>query len=135
MHYTAQLTRRLKEEFPGRAFVFSDAPGLVVTIAPDCPDVGAIEIYDEDDELTVKIGRFTHTHFSPYNYTGFSDDELIVELVEGTISFLRDIFSDNIVMWGSHKSSGGTFQVGATPNVPVEPRGPLYVWSGPYHDV
>jgi hypothetical protein len=134
MHFTDQLVKRLKEEFPERSFEIAAPPGLVVTIPPDHPEVGAIEIYDEDGELTVNIGRFTHCHFSPYNYSGFSDQELVVELVDDTISFIRDVFLDKIVFWGAHSSSGGTYRVGVTPGTPIKPWGPRYVWSGEYRD-
>ena len=133
MHFTARLVKRLREKFPERSFVFAEPPGLVVTVPPDHPEVGAIEIYDEDDELTVYVGRFTHSHFSPYNYTGFSHDELVIELVEDTVSFLSDIFSDKIVFWGAHNSSGGTYRVGDASKSPIEPWGPRFVWSGAYH--
>lgn len=133
MEFTSQLTQRLQEEFPDRTFVFGQAPGLVVTVPPDHPEIGAIEIYDEEDELTVVIGRFTHNHFGAYNYTGYSDDELVVELVEDVISFLRDIFSDNVIFWGAHRSSGGTYhRAGGPTESPIEPWGPRYVWSGEY---
>ena len=134
MKYSSRLVQRLKEEFPEREFQFSNPPGPAVTIPPDCAEVGAIEIYDEDDELTLYLGRFTHTHFSPYNYTGFSEDELVAELVEDTVQFLQDVFSDKVVFWGAHESSGGTYRIDRPPSKsPIKRWGPRYVWSGEYH--
>ncbi len=135
MHFTDLLVERIREAFPGRSVVFAEPPGVVVTFPPDHPGIGAIEIHDEHDELTVIVGRVTHCHFSPHNYTGFTDDEMAVALVEDTVSFLADLFSDKVVFWGAHGASGGTYRVGDTPGNIIEPWGPRYVWSGEYHGV
>jgi hypothetical protein len=95
------------------------------------PDVGDIEVQADAGELVVILGRFTHTHHANYD-DGLSASEAEERVVEQVIAYLREIFADRVVMWGSHRGAGGSYARGREPlMVVVTERGPEYVWSGP----
>src|SRR5271154_6378259 len=128
------LIPKLKEHFSNR--------GLRVEISPDArvmfpcvhPEVGDIEIRDDGDELTVYAGNFTHGHFSNYDEK-LSKEQKAEQISEDAVAFLKDVFEDQIVFWGSHRGSGGWHQRGK-PNkffrtgIFGKPK-KEYVWSGP----
>jgi len=96
------------------------------------PDVGDIELYDDGDELTVVLGHFTHRHFGSYD-EGISDIERAGLIAKECVDFLREIFADQVVFFGSHAGGGGSGRRG-------EPRSFIsqrlfgrktFVWSGP----
>ncbi len=67
-------------------------------------DVGDIQIYDDGDEITVVAGNFTHGHFS--NYEDISEEESERMIAENVADFLEKLFSDKVVLLGSHKGGG-----------------------------
>ena len=100
-------------------------------------DVGDIEIFDEGDELTVVVGKFTHSHFGNYDKET-SESERAARVCESLMEFLTDLFADRIEMYGSHLGGGGTRRRdrgkrGVISNVFFGSK--TYVWSGPVrHD-
>jgi hypothetical protein len=90
-------------------------------------DVGDIEIQDDGNELTVTVGKFTHTHFANYD-EGISDSERAERIVNDLVAFLEDVFADRVEFFGSHRTGGGFRPRGA------ESGSDLYVWSGPIAD-
>jgi len=101
------------------------------------PDVGDIEIYDDGDELTVVVGKFTHRHFSNYDQ-GVSQVERACRIGNDLAVFLSDLFADRIEMYGSHLGGGGTrLRDGRSRGLAskVVFGSKTYVWSGPVrHD-
>jgi hypothetical protein len=95
------------------------------------PEVGDIEIFDDGKEVTVKLGNLTHVHFDNYD-TGLSEAEVAERLSSGVLSFLEDLFSDKIVVWGSHRGAGGYYHRDhKRPRSLFSRRRKKYVWSGP----
>lgn len=92
------------------------------------PEVGDIEIYDDGDELTVVLGKFTHDHFSNDD-AGLSMDEKADRIAENVAVFLEKLFADRVILWGSGQGSGGWCYVDESGG--VESYGKEYVWSGP----
>jgi hypothetical protein len=97
------------------------------------PEVGDIEISDDGDELTVVVGKFTHSHFDSHEQ-GISDGERAERICRSVLQFLDDLLADRIEMFGTHLRGGGT-RLRAD-----EGRGIFskiffgrrtYVWSGP----
>jgi hypothetical protein len=103
-----------------------------VAFPPVHSEVGEIEITDDSWELTVYVGHFTHAHFN-LNGDDWSTDENAQEIIRRVVAYLKDIFEDRVVMWGSHAGSGGTYEVGK-PSKHCPPNAPRFVWSGPYSD-
>ena len=124
----SRLIPELRARFPDRAFAPGSQPDRAVVYPAQHPEVGAIEIMDDGDELTIYLGTFTHCHMS--NYDDAPEEEKAKEIVESTVAFLGEIFGDRVVFWGSHKDGGGTCHVSIPNRYPAGQR--LFVWSGPY---
>ena len=93
------------------------------------PDVGDVEIYDDGNELTVVAGKFTHGHFSNYD-DNLTDDQKAEEIAEAVASFLESLFADQVILWGSHKGSGGWYFIGDEDSS-FRTNQKQYRWSGP----
>ena len=95
------------------------------------PEVGEIEVEEDGPELIVSVGNFTHAHFANYD-TSLSQEQADEIITDNVVSFLEDIFSDRIVMWGSHGGGGGYYVRESQPSSALATnRGKEYVWSGP----
>ncbi len=101
------------------------------------PEVGDIEIYDDGDELTVVVGKCTHSHFGNYDQ-GIADVERTMRISGTVVAFLDDLFADRIEMYGSHLGGGGTrVRDGGSRGLVSRALfgSKTYVWSGPLdHD-
>jgi len=121
----------LTERFPGR-FVTAE-PGVqpCVTFPAKHPQVGDVQIYDDGDEITLIAGNFTHGHFSNYDEIPVEEKEKII--ADSVADFLDRLFSDQVVLWGSHKGSGGWQVLDGVSS--YKPRHNEYVWSGPRRSI
>jgi hypothetical protein len=123
----------LLERFPEAKPRFGVPPKPVVVFPAKHPDVGDIEIFDDGSELTVVAGKFTHGHFADYGSS--SEEESAQKIIENVVSFLENLFADQVVLWGAHRESGGWCYrdkpIETIPEIDKLKRGrPLYVWSG-----
>ncbi|HEX8200728.1 MAG TPA: hypothetical protein VF590_09590, partial [Isosphaeraceae bacterium] len=106
-------------------------PHVKVVFPAVHPEVGDIEIYDDEVELTVVAGNFTHGHFSCYDES-LSKEQVEETIVDDVVAFLRELFADRIVLWGAHRAVGGWYRRGTDPWSPSGVRREReYVWSGP----
>jgi hypothetical protein len=120
--------------FPDSIVNYGDSPAPVVTIAPVCPEFGAIEIIDDEFELTVSCGNFTHVHLSNYD-DGISTDERERRIVASLVAFLSDVFADRYEFSGSHRGGGGCRIRGSQGAVSTLLLGSAtFAWSGPIND-
>src|SRR5262249_32508638 len=113
---------------PDRGLRIGSSPPPCAVFPAVHPDVGDIQIYDDGDELTVVLGNFTHGHFANY------EDNLAIEqkaekVTEDVVAFLKALFADQIILWGSHERGGGWS--GRSDRSDCEEDVPQYVWSGP----
>jgi hypothetical protein len=106
---TTLAKHAVQENFPDLAVSFGEPPNVIVTVAPKHPEFGPIEVMDDEVEFTVYCGRFTHVHLSNYD-DGITPAERRGRLVESLIAFLREVFADRMVFWGSHRGGGGCRQ-------------------------
>jgi len=125
---TERLIRHIQDRFPHLPVKFAAPPDPIAVFPAAHPDVGDIEIFDDDDEITVYLGKFTHTHL----FHDLSSDQSQDQAVKDIGNFLERILKDEIVLWGSHQSSGGFHPRGSPPSKLARP--PFYVWSGPLTD-
>jgi hypothetical protein len=122
------LLSKLRARLPQWAFT---ATSQSVKFDAIHPDVGGIEIDEDGPELIVSVGNFTHAHFGNYDRS-LSQEQAAEIITDNVLSFLEDIFTDRIVMWGSHRGGGGYYVRGTRPSsVLAKPRCQEYVWSGP----
>lgn len=128
------LIPELKGHFPNRGLRVETSPEVRVIFPAAHPEFGNIEICDDDDEVTIYTGHFTHGHFSNYK-KNLSEEEKSKKIAENVVGFLKDVFADQIVFWGSHRGSGGWFkrdEPGKSFRTGIfgKPRS-KFVWSGP----
>ena len=133
IHVLPELAAR----FPGKGMQSHPGAAPFAIFPAVHPDVGDIEIYDDGDELTVVVGKFTHRHFSNYDQ-GVSQVERACRIGNDLAVFLSDLFADRIEMYGSHLGGGGTrLRDGRSRGLAskVVFGSKTYVWSGPVrHD-
>jgi hypothetical protein len=105
------------------------ATGESIVFLAAHPEVGDIEVQDDGDELTVTLGRFTHSHFANHD-EGITDSERADRIVDDLVLLLEDVFADRIEFFGSHETGGG-FRMRCGRRDTLEANKKLYVWSGP----
>jgi hypothetical protein len=125
----------MKAEFPEVKFTLDKGKHLI-SIAPKHPDVGSIDIQDDDDEITVFIGNFTHWHVGCYE-DKLSETQKAKSIAEDIAEFLQNLFDDKIIMWGCHEKGGGFYVKGNKPNSKswLGTQHKEWVWSGPVHKI
>lgn len=127
---TDLLRPLLRARYPEHAHVPDDGSAIAVFRSAH-PDVGQLELLEENEEVTAVLGTFTHGHFSCF------DEDLSVvqrahEIAAEVIPFLDDLFADRIEFWGSHQRAGGWCRRGAGRSALLGLfAGKMYVWSGP----
>lgn len=121
------LITKLEAQFAGQ---YSVAEG-VVSFPAKHQDVGSVEVHDDAEELTVYAGHFTHLHFSSFD-SSLTPQQAAERIAEDVTAFLVRLFSDQVVLWGSHGGRGGCYERGTGPtSIFSFRRGQEYVWSGP----
>jgi hypothetical protein len=124
---TEKLIPRLQERFADRPLKLGSPPGAIAVFAAAHPDVGDVQIFDDGSEVTLVAGHFTHGHFSDFDSK--SPDEAEANIVDDVVAFLERLFTDQVVLWGSHRGSGGWYNRDRAQSEFA--KGPRYVWSGP----
>lgn len=123
-----KLVAEIERCFPNLEYS-TDAENKEIMIPSGSAVIGNICITDDIHELSVFVGNFSHWHSSstdPDNATSI--------IVEQVVEFLRDLFQDKIVMWGSSESYGGFYSTEldeAHQDTPLESESVRkYLWSG-----
>lgn len=101
----------------------------IVFIPAAHPDVGAVEIRDDEDELTVTIGTITHAHFNTFG-EDISEEASADQIAEHVASLITDLVNDRVVLW-SHEGAGGWRTFDEDEPLEFEPGAQNYLWSGP----
>ena len=120
------VTQLLEDDFSALEFETSPESDCFVTIKPAWKDFGLIELCEEDGQLVVNWGRFTHSHIDSYND---DSDERVAEVVEGLRHLLGNVVADRVAFWGqAHDGSGGFFFVDGRASLHGRQR--AHLWSG-----
>jgi len=121
------MIKKLDEDFPSLEFSINNEEKHII-IPPLYNDFGDLVIQDEDYELTIYLGNFTHFHIGDFEEP-INENKIILEASE----FISDIFSNKIVMWGSNEKSGGFYYMNENPNLESSQteNHKQYTWSGP----
>ena len=125
------LIPALKSAFPNQEIRFSVPPNPVAVFPAACPEVGEVQIYDDDDEATVCIEYITHYHENCYDY-GLTEAERFNRITENVIEFLLDLFDDTVLLYSYDKGrSGGGCISNFDGTIPDDTPGnaDLFVWS------
>lgn len=122
-----ELLPILADRFPGQGDVFQGAADPCIRFPAIHPDVGDILIYDDDLEITLFAGNFTHVYF--YNDEDISNEESKRQIACEVADFLEKLFADQVLLWGSHDGIGGHRVLAA--GAPGGATANEYVWSGP----
>jgi hypothetical protein len=120
------LKKELETHFPLLGFTSNDKEKLI-TIPYQHKDVGEIIIYDDKDEFTISVEKFTHWHIGCIDRKS-KDINQIEEAVSDVVNFLEDMLNDKIFMYGSSVKGGGASYI--DDDFSTNKQG--YVWSGPY---
>ena len=67
MMLSKRFVERLEGRFAGQTVQLHSGPSPFVSFAPINPSWSTIEICDDEDELTIYFGGFTHVHFGNYD--------------------------------------------------------------------
>jgi hypothetical protein len=123
-----KLIPRLLARFPGRGVRLHQGKCPVASFPAVHPEVGDLQIHDDDEELTILVGLLTHGHFSPSNYQEPSEkrDE---EVIDRVMEFLDAVFKDQIEFWSAGKVGG--WRPRQEESLVRRPDLRRYVWSGP----
>jgi len=125
-----RLFPRLQARFGDRSKKIVGARQVVFSAAH--AEVGDLIVQDDDDEVTVFLGRFTHCHIGNYD-DGLTDVGREERISNEVIRFLEETFADQVEFWGNHRG-------GSSRRRKPKPRSFLskllygsrtYVWSGP----
>jgi hypothetical protein len=127
------LIPAVKEAFPDKPFLFSAPPNPIITLPSGFAEVGDLAIYDDGAEATICITEITHGHFNPYD-TSLSQDQVDQKVTEDVIAFLRELFSDHVLLYRTPtRGMGGWYIFGDVPVEHAFVEGQEYfLWSGPY---
>ncbi len=110
---------------------YGESPDPIVTFDAIHPDFGRLEVADDQFELTIYCGNFTHIHLSNYE-KGIPSEERDERIVADLVAFLADVFADRVEFFGSHRGGGGCRVRGAQGSLPpFLSEGEIFTWSGP----
>jgi hypothetical protein len=116
----------LKVEFSALDFTTNPDANCFVTIQPAWNDFGSVEILEDQGQLIVNWGRFTHSHIDSYDE---DQEEHINEIVDGLRHQIRNVIADKVAFWGQERGgSGGFFFLNHVTS--LDGRLPAYLWSG-----
>ena len=131
MTITEVLIPALRKKFTGKSFRTGSSPDPIAVFSPAYASIGELSIMDEGDEALVYIGNITHSHFNSYD-EALNPEERVKAVSEMVVTFLDDLFKDQVVLWGSAEGRGGFFyrSNGSLPK-DITKEEKLFVWSGP----
>ena len=116
----------LEAEFTALDFMSNPDADCFVTIQPDWDGFGRVEIQEDQGQLIVHWGRFTHSHIDSYDD---DQEEHINEIIDGLRHLISNVVADKVAFWGqSHGGSGGFFFLDRVSS--IGDRQPAYLWSG-----
>ncbi len=130
-----RLIDAIRAEFPDDSFRIPGSDGALASVDSPHPDVGTLAIFDDGDEYTLQLGRFTHCHFDPADDAG---DDPEGQVVHEIVDLMRGILNDEIEMFGNKSGTAGGFRARRGKPRPFWsrwlPGRRTFVWSGPIED-
>lgn len=99
----AVLTSELKKHFPNMTIQYGSIDNVIATIPPVHQSWKPITIFDDDFEVTVFFGDFTHQHFDYYGEKTDPETEAH-SIATDVIEVMRAVFEDRLEFY---KGLGG----------------------------
>ena len=130
-----EFCQRFATAFPTLAYTEVFSEQLEIRIPPKHPDVGALCVRDDGDELTMLLGPHHHWHL-PTTFFDDSPSELRADLTaQWAVDQIRALLEDRLVLrvrWNDGKvRSSTTYAVDHPSMKPASGEEREYVWSGP----
>ncbi len=97
---------KLREQLPGVVWSLASDAAPTVVFPAISEDFGDIDVTEQDGELTVNFGRFTHSHFCCYD-NELTETQKADLIAADTVACLADVFADRLEFYGSHSGIGG----------------------------
>ena len=121
----------LNKKFTNHFTVKFEENNTFICFPEKSPEFGSVEIYEENPgAYIVYVGKFTHCHFDCYEG---SEDVQVKEAAEEITDFLENIFTDNVICFGSHEGGGGCYVMDEDDDEFLDDKYDAYfVWSGIY---
>ncbi|MGE3918857.1 MAG: hypothetical protein AB7F78_24485 [Hyphomicrobiaceae bacterium] len=101
----SRLREELAERYTTRGMRVHADGHTIATMEPPWLGFGLITIDDDDDEITVYCGVFTHVHFGDYS-EGSDPSARAIRISADVIAFLDAVFSDQIEFWKCRRAGG-----------------------------
>jgi len=124
------LLPELQRRFPDRELKLGLPPDPIAIFPAIHPEIGDVEIWDDDIEATIGIKDVTHGHFNPYD-SSLSPDELAEQVTSDVLDFLTALFSDRVLFWVANDASRGGWQLLEYDQPQFHPNSKHFLWSGP----
>jgi hypothetical protein len=132
-----KFLRRFVQEFP---MVTRDEEPIdtgFLRIPAVHPKVGDLQVWDDEEELTIGVGEHHHNHYSLYMYSDLPSSEAEDRVVEDALSFLRELFAHQVVLglsWdGTRLKWSHTYHLGEDEKATFQGAAGYeeYFWTGP----
>jgi hypothetical protein len=119
-----EVVRILRERFPSVPFEFSSEGDWIARLPAPYPDLGTLEICEDDAEVTFYLGEVAHGHFYPQDKKAPTADR---KMAEDLAHFLEELFEDRVLMRkGSLVSSWAYVRDG---ELKLKRSGDHFLWS------
>lgn len=114
----------LKNRFPSVPFEFSSEGDWIARLPAPYPELGTLEICEDDAEVTFYVGDVAHGHFYPQDKKAPTANR---EMAEALAHFLAELFEDRVLMRrGALVSSWHYVREGA---LDIKRAGDHFLWS------
>ncbi|MBX7228951.1 MAG: hypothetical protein K1X48_05045 [Burkholderiaceae bacterium] len=126
------LLPRLREAFPEQRMELGPEAHILATFYSPSPEVGALAIQDDGDEITIFLADRTHFHIECSDEQK-TEQERAEDITTQVLEFLTKLFADEIEFYGTG-ASGGCRERQAKKRGFLSRLllgGRSYVWSGP----
>ncbi len=111
-----RLIPAVREAFPDKPFSFSSPPDPIIRLPSGLAEIGDLAIYDDGEEATVCLTEITHGHLNPYD-ASLAQDQVDQKVTEDVVAFLRDLFSDRVLLYRTpSRGMGGWHVFSGVPN-------------------
>ena len=123
------LRPKIAAAFADQCAILHEGLEPFLTFEPKWADFGALELFDDEDEVTIYYGIFTHAHYGCFD-EGLTDTEKAEHILTNILADLSEVFADRSEFYAG-VGGGGFGPVGShgkfsLANLPGVRRG---LWS------
>ena len=126
----AEFREVLNAAVPGLRLLVTESDPPVLEIPAVHPEIGPIVIELHPGEITVYVGRLTHSHFDPRIFENVSAADALRDNMKAVASWIAAVLSDRVILWSSG-AAGGSYPTDSPQLMRVPKAARRFVWSGP----